>query len=35
VLIAVATTLSERRRRANTRVSAVGQLADWLAGALV
>ena len=35
VLIEVVKTLSDRLRRANTMVSSVGELADWLAGSLV
>ncbi len=35
VLIEVVKTLSERLRRANTMVTSVGELADWLAGSLV
>jgi CRP-like cAMP-binding protein len=35
MLIEVVKTLSERLRRANTMVSSVGELADWLAGSLV
>ena len=35
VLIEVVKTLSDRLRRANTMVTSVGELADWLAGSLV
>ncbi len=35
MMIEVVKTLSERLRRANTMVSSVGELADWLAGSLV
>jgi CRP-like cAMP-binding protein len=35
VLIEVVKTLSDRLRRANSMVTSVGELADWLAGSLV
>jgi CRP-like cAMP-binding protein len=35
MLVSIVKTLSERLRRANDTLGAVGQLADWLAGSLV